>query len=182
MGTDPSPADAAVPLDIGVTTVMKVEAVALAVFLSAVFGWLAVGLGRGYGPAGWTIGTVLFAAVAGTLITAAVRTFRHRAWLEGDTLAVQQAFSVRRFDLARADVLLRWAEEQENPPGPRTGVIAMVVRTPGQGRGFRVRLLDARNRRIPSAQLLALADAIAARDGSPQVSALSLREAASGAA
>lgn len=166
-------------LDIGVTRIMKIEAVLLAAFLIAAFGWLATGLGRGFGPAGWTIGLVMSAAVTALMIMVAIRTFRYRVWLEDGTLAVQQAFRVRRFDLAEADVLLRWAEAQEDPSAPQTGVIAMVVRGPGQKRGLRVRLLDARNRRIPSDQFLALADAIAARDGAPHVSALSLREAAS---
>ncbi|RFU43484.1 hypothetical protein DZF91_00835 [Actinomadura logoneensis] len=171
--------DGATWLDIGVTTTMKIEAVALTAFLLAVFGWLAAGLGGGFGPAGWTVGLVLFATVAGLVITAAIRTFRYRVWLEDGTLAVQQAFRVCRFDLAQADVVLQWAEAQENPSGPQTGVTAMVVRDPGRKRGLRVRLLDSRNRRIPPAQFLALADAIAGRDGPPPLSALGLRDAAS---
>ncbi|MEV4252457.1 hypothetical protein AB0J52_04750 [Spirillospora sp. NPDC049652] len=171
--------DGTTRLDIGVTRAMKIEAVALAAGLLPAFGWLATALGRGFGPAGWTIGLIAFVFVAGLLITAVLRTFRYRVWLEGGTLAVQRAFRICRFDLAKADVHLQWAEAQDHPSGPQTGVIAMVVRDPGRRRGFRVRLLDSRNRRIPPAQFLALADAIAERDGSPHVSALSLREAAS---
>ncbi|MEV5569645.1 hypothetical protein AB0L06_06320 [Spirillospora sp. NPDC052269] len=173
-------ADEKTRLDIGVTRAMRIEAVALAVVLLTAFGWLAAGLGRGFGPAGWTIGLVVFVTMTGLLITVAIRIFRYRVWLEGGTLAFQQAFRVRRFDLAQTDVLLVWAEAQEDPSGPRTGVIAMVVRDPARRRGLRVRLLDSRNRLIPPAQLLALADAIATRDGSSPVSAaLTLREVAS---
>ncbi|WP_026414132.1 hypothetical protein [Actinomadura oligospora] len=172
-------ADGTTRLDIGVTRSMKIQAVALAAVLFPAFGGLASGLGRGFGPAGWTIGLVMFAAVAVLVITVAIRMFRYRVWLEDGTLAVQQAFRVRRFDLAEADVLLQWAEAQEHPSGPQTGVVAMDVRERGRQRGLRVRLLDSRNRRIPPVQFLALADAIDARDGSPHVSALSLREAAS---
>ncbi|MCP2342907.1 hypothetical protein [Actinomadura rupiterrae] len=170
--------DESVLLDIGVTRWSKVQAVLLPVVLMPPFGWLAIGLGRGYGAPGATIGTVVFVTVSALLITGAIRIFRYRTWLEGHVLAIQHAFQVRRLDLARADVLIRWAEAQDDPSGPQTGIIAMDIREPGPKRTYRVRLLDSRNRPLPSAQLLALADAIAARDGSLHVSAASLREAA----
>jgi hypothetical protein len=162
-------------LTIGASSGSKATVITLAIVLLCLLGFVAtivtaIGSFLGGGAdagvptlLGVVVGVIFFLAAGGLLAGTVLKVWRTAYWLEGTTLAHRAAMSTKRVDLATAEVAGDTIVGSERTGDhtwrtvtsaairardPRTGVVIKVpVRTPGRGR-------------LPSHELVGLADAI----------------------
>jgi hypothetical protein len=104
---------------------------------------------------------------------------RTAAWLEGTNATVRRAFRTRTVDLATATITVgsfTWRRNPETPHSTVQRLPTLIARDPAGGRTITIPLHGVGMAQLPSPELRALADAIAAnRDGDARNLATLLR-------